>query len=558
MATAGNNATTADLAPASAPEAPSSSSQQQGSKGSSLPHSLSKDRRIAEHASGRPLNLQGSKTLDWGEDAPEELQGLEHDASLHVFSAGYDVYALPKHHMPRRGMPAAVAAQGITDLRQLDHNPRLNMASFVTTWMEPEVTQLMQDCLNVNLVDKDEYPSTTDIHNRCVSMLAALYHCPTPPDKAVGSGTVGSSEAIMLAGLAMKKKWQARRKLAGLPTDKPNLVMSYTVQVCWEKFCRYWDVEENYVTVEEGRYGITPELARQKIDENTIGVVGILGSTYNGEFEDIKGLNDMLEEVNREHPDWQVPLHVDAASGGFIAPFSYPELQWDFRLPWVKSINVSGHKYGLVYPGMGWVLWREPGDVPDDLVFHINYLGSDQASITLNFSRGAASVVGQYYQLLRLGRDGYTSVMANLATIAARLAAGILETGEFEVLSRPEGVPLVAFRLTQKTDEQGNPVDRGFDEYDVSDRLKEHGWVLPAYTMPPNARDVKLLRAVIRVDHSMTLVEKLIGHISEALALLALHESRSEASILRHLRQHKQHHRHKSSPHLQVKTTSQC
>ncbi|KAF6262278.1 pyridoxal phosphate-dependent transferase [Scenedesmus sp. NREL 46B-D3] len=546
MASAATPATTADVPPAN------------GSSRSAQAAHLSKDKCIAEHASGRPLNLQGSKTLDFGEDAPDELRDLEHDSGLHVFSAGYDVYALPKHHMPRRGMPAAVAAQGITDLRQLDHNPRLNMASFVTTWMEPEAAALMQDCLNVNIVDMDEYPSTTDIHNRCVSMLAQLYHCPTPQDKAVGSGTVGSSEAIMLAGLAMKKKWQARRRAAGLPTDKPNMVMSYAVQVCWEKFCRYWDVEEAYVPVEEGRYGITPQLARQKIDENTIGVVGILGSTYNGEFEDIQGLNDMLDEVNKEHPDWQVPLHVDAASGGFIAPFSYPDLAWDFRLQWVKSINVSGHKYGLVYPGMGWVLWREPSDVPDDLVFHLNYLGSDQASITLNFSRGAANVVGQYYQLLRLGRDGYTKVMSNLATIARRLADGILETGEFELLSKPHGVPLVAFRLKQKKDEDGDDIERGYDEYDVSDRLKEHGWVLPAYTMAPNARHVKLLRAVIRVDHSMTLIEKLVGHIRQALEVLRLHEASSEASILAKMRKHMQPHRHGSSPNLQVKTTSQC
>eukprot|EP00878_Enallax_costatus_P013252 GHUV01013854.1.p1 GENE.GHUV01013854.1~~GHUV01013854.1.p1 ORF type:complete len:436 (+),score=91.66 GHUV01013854.1:437-1744(+) len=364
-------------------------------------------------------------------------------------------------------------------------------------------------------------------------------------------------QAIMLAGLAMKKNWQKRRQAAGLPTDKPNIVMSYSVQVCWEKFCRYWDVEEKYVPLEEGRYSITAELAREQIDENTIGVVGILGSTYNGEFEDIEALDEMVEEVNQEK-GWSVPIHVDAASGGFIAPFIYPELVWDFRLKNVKSINVSGHKYGLVFAGIGWVLWREPQDVPEDLVFHLNYLGSDQASITLNFSRGASNVLGQYYQLLRLGRTGYSRIMSNLDTIAKRLADGIMETGEFDLLSKDQGVPLVAFRLKKKVDKHGKEVERSYDEYDVSDRLKEHGWVLPAYTMAPDAKHVKLLRAVIRVDHSMTMIEKLIAHIHEAMQVLKLQESAHLKKVRQLVREKMQPHRAPDNPYRQVKTTGQC
>eukprot|EP00775_Hariotina_reticulata_P004515 gene4515-4768_t len=370
----------------------------------------------------------------WVESKEEEIDKigeLQAGPNLHVFSADYDVYALPKG--------------------------QLNMASFVTTWMEPEAIKLIEESLNVNLVDLDEYPSCTDIHQRCVAMLADLYNSPVQQQDAIGAAAIGSSEAIMLAGLAMKKNWQNRRKAAGLPYDKPNMVMAYSVQVCWEKFCRYFDVEEKYVPLEEGRYVITPELARELVDENTIGVVGIL----------------------------------------------------------------------------------------------------DQASITLNFSRGASHVIAQYYQLLRLGRAGYERIMNNLDTIAKRLADGILETGEFEILSKPVGVPLVAFRLKKRSLANGDTVERSYDEFDVSDRLKEFGWVLPAYSMAPNAKHVKLLRAVIRVDHSMTLVEKLIGHIHEAMRVLNLREQTSEKHFEK-LREQLNPHRREDNPHRQVKTTSQC
>jgi len=511
------------------------------------------DNIIAERASGKSIKLQRNNTMRV-DDIGEVNRGA--GDSLHVFTCDYTCYALPKHHVPRHGIPPQVVYQGITDLRQLDHNPRLNMASFVTTWMEPEAVKLIENSLDVNMVDLDEYPSSTDIHQRCVSMLADLYNCPCPPQDAVGAACIGSSEAIMLAGLALKKNWQARRKAAGLSTDKPNMVMCYSVQVCWEKFCRYFDVEEKYVPLEEGRYVITADLARDLIDENTIGVVGILGSTYNGEFEDINALNDMVEEVNKEK-GWEVGIHVDAASGGFIAPFLYPDLEWDFRLKNVKSINVSGHKYGLVYAGIGWVMWREPKDVPEDLVFHINYLGTDQASITLNFSRGASHVIAQYYQLLRLGREGYTRIMNNLDIIAHRLGEGILATGEFELLSKDMGVPLVAFRLKQRLTEEGEEVERSYDEYDVSDKLKEHSWVLPAYTMAPNAKHVKLLRAVIRVDHSMTLVEKLIANIQTTMKVLNLQEEEGMKHYQK-IREMTQPHRAADNPHRLVKTTSQC
>lgn len=466
--------------------------------------------------------LMRSDTLQY--DSVAEAHGI---TDVQVFASDYDVYALPKYHMPKHSIPAKVCYQAINDLRQLDNNPRLNMASFVTTWMEEEADKLIKESLNVNMVDLDEYPSCTDIQNRCVSMLADLFHSPATGEQATGTASIGSSEAIMLAGLAMKKKWMARRKAAGLPFDKPNLVMSATTQVCWHKFTRYWDVEERLVPVEEGRYGITAELAKGLIDDCTIGLCGILGSTYNGEFEDIEALDAMIEELNTEK-GWEVPIHVDAASGGFIAPFLYPDLKWDFRLKNVKSINTSGHKYGLVYAGIGWVVWREPEDLPEDLIFHVNYLGSDQATVTLNFSRGASHVIAQYFQLLRLGRDGYTRIMNNLSAIKNRLEQGILGVGAFEMLNKDIGVPLVAFRLKPRVDENGATVPRLYDEYVLSDTLHQKGWILPAYTMAEHATDIKLLRAVIRVDHSMTLISKLLEAIQDAVKQLDEMEKHSE------------------------------
>lgn len=290
----------------------------------------------------------------------------------------------------------------------LDGTPTLNLASFVTTYMEEEAEKLMTECFAKNFIDYEEYPVSADIQNRCVSMIARLFNIPSHDENtnAMGTSTIGSSEAIMLAVLAMKKRWVNQRKAEGKPYDKPNIVMNSAVQVCWEKAARYFDVEEKYVYCTKDRYVIDPVEAINLCDENTIGICAILGTTYTGEYEDIKEINDLLEEN-----DMDVPIHVDAASGGFVAPFVNPDLVWDFRLPKVVSINVSGHKYGLVYPGVGWVVWRDPEYLPKELIFNINYLGADQASFTLNFSRGASQIIGQYYQMIRLGKHGYRSIM---------------------------------------------------------------------------------------------------------------------------------------------------
>lgn len=416
--------------------------------------------------------------------------------------------SLPRFKMPDESIPKDAAYQIINDELMLDGNPRLNLASFVTTWMEPECDKLIMASINKNYVDMDEYPVTTELQNRCVNMIAHLFNAPLKENEAaVGVGTVGSSEAIMLAGLAFKRKWQNKRKLEGKPYDKPNIVTGANVQVCWEKFARYFEVELKEVKLSEGYYVMDPAKAVELVDENTICVAAILGSTLNGEFEDVKRLNDLLVEKNKE-TGWDTPIHVDAASGGFIAPFIYPELEWDFRLPLVKSINVSGHKYGLVYAGIGWAIWRSKEDLPEELIFHINYLGADQPTFTLNFSKGSSQVIAQYYQLIRLGYEGYKNVMENCRDNMIVLKEGLEKMGRFNIVSKDDGVPLVAFTLKDHTN---------FDEFQISDLLRRFGWIVPAYSMPPDAQHITVLRVVIREDFSRTLAERLVADIEKVL-----------------------------------------
>uniref|UniRef100_A0A2N9EQS8 Glutamate decarboxylase n=1 Tax=Fagus sylvatica TaxID=28930 RepID=A0A2N9EQS8_FAGSY len=379
------------------------------------------------------------------------------------------------------------------------------------------------------------------MQNRCVNIIAHLFNAPLgESEAAVGVGTVGSSEAIMLAGLAFKRKWQNRRKAEGKPFDKPNIVTGANVQVCWEKFARYFEVELKEVKLRDDYFVMDPAKAVEMVDENTICVAAILGSTLNGEFEDVKLLNDLLTVKNKE-TGWNTPIHVDAASGGFIAPFLHPELEWDFRLPLVKSINVSGHKYGLVYAGIGWVIWRSKEDLPEELIFHINYLGTDQPTFTLNFSKGnyaslincfklksafydagSSQVIAQYYQLIRLGYEGYKNVMENCRENMMVLKEGLEKTGRFNIISKDNGVPLVAFSLKDNS---------RHDEFEVSHMLRRFGWIVPAYTMPPDAQHVTVLRVVIREDFSRTLAERLVTDIQKVLNELDILPAKITAKI---------------------------
>jgi glutamate decarboxylase len=428
-----------------------------------------------------------------------------HEAELQpVYARRGLTEPVPKYELPDGEMEPRSAYDLIHDELMLDGRARLNLATFVTTWMDPEAEKLMAESFDKNMIDKDEYPQTAEIENRCVNIIARLFHA---PDEAVGVSTIGSSEAVMLAGLALKWRWRERMKKKGKAADRPNLILGSNVQVVWEKFCRYWDVEPRYLPLEVGRYVITPEQVIAATDENTIGVVAILGTTYTGEFEPIEQVHDALVELN-ERQDWEVPLHVDAASGGFVAPFLHPDLKWDFRLPLVKSINASGHKYGLVYPGVGWAVWRTQEDLPEDLVFHVNYLGGDMPTFTLNFSRAGNQIIGQYYNFLRLGRDGYTRIMQSLRTTAMYLSSEISKLGPFELLSDGSATPVFAFRMRE-----GVP----YTVYDLSDKMRERGWQVPAYVMAENAQSISVLRIVVRDGFSRDLADMLLDDLRAAV-----------------------------------------
>ncbi|OXV06485.1 hypothetical protein Egran_05747 [Elaphomyces granulatus] len=440
----------------------------------------------------------------------------EDDFFSSVYGSGYAALQLPHSEMPEKEMPREIAYRMIKDELSLDGNPMLNLASFVTTYMEEEAEKLMTDAFSKNFIDYEEYPQSAEIQTRCVNMIGRLFNAPTnhsndgDDDHAMGTSTIGSSEAIMLGTLAMKKRWQNKRKEQEKDYSRPNLIMNSAVQVCWEKAARYFDVEEKYVFCTDERFVIDPKEAVDLVDENTIGICAILGTTYTGEYEDIKAINDLLVKKGID-----CPIHVDAASGGFVAPFINPNLEWDFRLEKVVSINVSGHKYGLVYPGVGWVVWRSPEYLPQELVFNINYLGADQASFTLNFSKGASQIIGQYYQMIRLGKRGYRAIMANLTRTADYLAAQLQDLG-FIIMSqgRGRGLPLVAFRLDPDK-------DRLFDEFAIAHQLRERGWVVPAYTMAPHSEQLRLMRVVVREDFTKNRCDVLITDIKLALHTLA-------------------------------------
>ena len=441
---------------------------------------------------------------------------------------GLEGTAIPRHDIGREPLPPDVAYQIVHDELMLDGNARLNVATFVTTAMEPQAERLMAECFDKNMIDKDEYPQTAEIEMRCVNMLGRLWHA---PDAAVATGcsTTGSSEAAMLGGLALKRRWQHARKAAGKPTDKPNLVMGINVQVCWEKFANYWDVEMRLVPMEGDRFHLSAEEAVKLCDENTIGVVAILGSTFDGSYEPVREICNALDAF-QEQSGIDVPVHVDGASGGFIAPFVDADVHWDFRLPRVASINASGHKYGLVYPGVGWVVWRDAAALPEDLIFWVNYLGDNMPTFALNFSRPGAQVVAQYYNFLRLGFEGYREVQQYARDVATRLSGKIAEIGPFELITRGDELPVFAFRLK---DDVAN-----FTVFDVSNALRERGWQVPAYTFPKNREDLAALRVVVRRGFTHDLADLLVGDLRRQLPRLErqpapVHDA-STASAFRH------------------------
>jgi glutamate decarboxylase len=413
---------------------------------------------------------------------------------------------IPRTRLPDAELEPDTAYQLVHDELMLDGNARLNLATFVTTWMEPQARALIAECADKNMIDKDEYPQTAELERRCVNMLAALWGA-EDAGAATGCSTTGSSEACMLGGMALKWRWRARRRAAGASAERPNLVMGANVQVCWEKFCRYWEVEPRLVPVSAEAPYLTAEAAAAHCDANTIGVVAILGSTMDGSYEPVQEIAAALDRLEREH-GIDVPIHVDAASGGFIAPFLDPELVWDFRLARVASINASGHKYGLVYPGVGWALWRDHDALPEELIFTVDYLGGEMPTFALNFSRPGAQVVAQYYELIRLGREGYARVQQASRDTARWLADAVGGLGAFALLSHGDQLPVFAFRTADAVE--------GFSVYDVSETLRARGWIVPAYAMPPAIEDLHVLRVCVRNGFSRDLAELLVADLRAA------------------------------------------
>jgi glutamate decarboxylase len=435
----------------------------------------------------------------------------------------------PLRALAQTGLGLEVAYELISSELLLDGSARLNLATFVTTWMPSQADRLMAQTVEKNMIDKDEYPQTAEIESRCVEILADLWHAP-PSDQATGCSTTGSSEAVMLGGLALKWRWRERMRAAGRPTDRPNLVAGINVQVCWEKFCRYWDVEPRLVPMEGERYTLGAAAAAARCDENTIGVAAILGSTFDGSYEPVAEIATALDALELER-GIDVPIHVDAASGGFVAPFIQPDLIWDFRIPRVQSINASGHKYGLVYPGVGWALWRDREALPADLIFDVNYLGGHMPTFALNFSRPGSEVVTQYLMFASLGHDGYRAVQQRSSDIARYLAAEIATIGPYELISDAGDLPVFAFTL--------KPEVTNYTVFDVSDRLRERGWLVPAYSFPANREDLSVLRIVVRagMSHEMAdlLLRDLRTHTAALEALDApLPASRAQVSAFAH------------------------
>ena len=438
-----------------------------------------------------------------------------------VFGTDEEARVAPKYEMPEGMMPGEVAYQIVHDEAMLDGNSRLNLATFVTTWMDDYARKVMTENMDKNMIDKTEYPQTAEIERRCVNILAKLWNSPEKP-YCTGTSTVGSSEACMLGGIAALKRWQKRRKAKGLPIDKPNFIISTCMQVVWEKFAIYWDVEMRMIPVTAEKITLDPQDVIKACDENTICVVPIQGVTITGLNDNVKEINDALDKLNTEK-GWEICIHVDAATGGFIHPFIDPETVWDFRLKWVLSISTSGHKFGLVYPGVGWVVWKDKQYLPEEMNFAVNYLGANIPSISINFSRPGNQVLAQYYQFMRLGKEGYKKVQQNCLNFCLYLKEQLKKMGIFEFFSNDMPNPLFIWKL------KDDP-NRKWTLYDLSDALHVEGWQVPAYTMPKAMEDVIIMRVVVRQGTGFDLADLLMEDIKRCVNQLdALKEPTNSA-----------------------------
>jgi len=460
-----------------------------------------------------------------------------HKVSKNAPESVYDLYtqkdsktSLKKFAISETSNDPDLIKDLILDELLLDGNAKQNLSTFCQTYTDDQTREIMDQCIVKNMIDKDEYPQTAEIESRCVHILADLWNSPASAT-TLGCSTTGSSEAAMLGGLAMKWRWRKKREAEGKSTDKPNIITG-PVQVCWEKFARYFDVEIRQIPMEHGRLLMSPEEVLKRVDENTIGVVPTLGVTFTLQYEDVKAVSDALDKLQKE-TGLDIPIHVDGASGGFLAPFIQKDLVWDFRLPRVKSINTSGHKFGLSPIGVGWVVWRDASDLPEELIFNVNYLGGEMPTFALNFSRPGGQVIAQYFNFLRHGREGYERIQQTCADHGMYIAKEIEKIGLFDILyDGTDGIPGACWMLKKD-------VNPGFSLYDLTDKLRSRGWQVASYSLPTNCQDMVIQRVLIRHGFSHDMADLLLKDLKNCIEHFKNHPvsvslSEKEAGSFKH------------------------
>ncbi len=433
------------------------------------------------------------------------------DSKTNVFGSDAMLQPSPVDKIPDGPTNPDIAYQMVKDETFAQTQPRLNLATFVTTYMDEYATRLMNEAISINYIDETEYPRIAVMNGKCINIIANLWNTPEKAAWKTGALAIGSSEACMLGGIAAWIRWRERRQKEGKPFDKPNFVISTGYQVVWEKFAQLWQIEMRQVPLTLEKTTLDPQEALKMCDENTICIVPIQGVTWTGLNDDVEALDAALDEFNAR-TGYNIPIHVDAASGGFILPFLDPERKWDFRLKWVLSISTSGHKFGLVYPGLGWVVWKDKQWLPDVMSFSVNYLGAEISQVGLNFSRPAAQILGQYYQFIRLGFEGYKEIQANSLAIARYIHDTVGEMAEFRPYSPEVPNPIVAWLM--KPDYQKTAK---WTLFDLQDKLAQKGWMVPAYTLPADIQDIVVMRVLCKQGFSRDMADQLIGDIRFAL-----------------------------------------
>ncbi|MBR5274138.1 MAG: glutamate decarboxylase [Bacteroidales bacterium] len=443
-----------------------------------------------------------------------DIKDKTQEGNISIFGSKVMREPAPAERIPQHRTRAEIAYQMVKDETFPQTQPRLNLATFVTTYMDDYGTKLMNEAVGINYIDETEYPRVAVMCGRCINMVANMWNTPEKGDWKTGAVGIGSSEACMLGGVAAWLRWRERRKAEGKPYDKPNLIMSTAYQVVWEKFCQLWQIEMRTVPITHEHITLDIDAALNMCDENTICIVPIMGVTWTGMNDDVEALNKALDEYNAK-TGYDIPIHIDAASGGFIMPFLYPEKKWDFRLKWVYSISTSGHKYGLVYPGLGWVVWKDKKYLPKDMSFSVNYLGANISQVGLNFSRPAAQILAQYYNFIHLGVEGYTEIHSNSMDIAKYCHKAIGKMPCFKNYSETLVNPLFIWTMAPEYEK-----DAKWTLFDLQDKLMQSGWMVPAYTMPKNIEDMVVMRIVVRQGMSRDMADMLIEDIRNAVAEL--------------------------------------